>query len=106
MAIILVEGTGGCTQGGFRRTEGGNSGENSRESSEGLRTSQDDPTNDKDRTYNRKKGNGKEVCRLADEVAKRRSRGDDKPGGARTSGFRRDSGDKSSRLSAGLRMLT
>ncbi len=52
------------------------------------------------------KGNGKEVCRLADEVAKRRSRGDDKPGGARTSGFRRDSGDKSSRLSAGIRMLT
>jgi len=35
-----------------------------------------------------KKGNGKEVCRLADEVAKRRSWDDDKPGGARTSGFR------------------
>jgi hypothetical protein len=27
MAIILVEVTGMCTQGGFRRTEGGNSGE-------------------------------------------------------------------------------
>ena len=51
-------------------------------------------------------GNGKEVCRLADEVDKRRSQDDDKPGGARTSGFRRDSGDKSSRLSAGIWMLT
>nr|QNO51523.1 hypothetical protein CBNPKNJC_00038 [Methanosarcinales archaeon ANME-1 ERB6] len=30
----------------------------------------------------------------------------DKLGGARTSGFRRDSGDKSSRLSAGIWMLT
>jgi len=51
------------------------------------------------------KGNGKEVCRLADEVGKWRSQGDDKLGGARTSGFRRDSGDTSSRLSAGMRML-
>jgi len=52
------------------------------------------------------KGNGTEVCRLADEVAKRRSWGDDKPGGARTSGFRRDSGDTSSRLRAGIWMVT
>jgi len=42
MAIILVEETGESTQGGFRRTEGGNSGEVSGESSEGLRISQDD----------------------------------------------------------------
>ena len=54
MAIILVEETERYTQGGYRRIEGGNSGENSRESSEGLRTSQDDPMNDKDRSYNRK----------------------------------------------------
>jgi len=54
----------------------------------------------------KKKGNGKEVCRLADEVAKRRNRDDDKPGGARTSGFRRDSGDTFSGLSAGIWMLT
>jgi hypothetical protein len=43
---------------------------------------------------------------VADEVAKRRSWDDDKPGGARTSGFRRDSGDTSSGLSAKIWMLT
>jgi len=43
MAIIIVEGTGGSTQGGSRRTEGGNSGEVSGESTEGLQASQDDP---------------------------------------------------------------
>jgi hypothetical protein len=43
MAVTLVEGTGVSTQGGFRRTEGGNSGEVSGESPEGLRASQDDP---------------------------------------------------------------
>jgi len=43
MAGILVEGTGESTQGGSRRAEGGNSGEVSGESSEGLQTSQDDP---------------------------------------------------------------
>ena len=52
------------------------------------------------------KGNGKEVCRLADEVDKWGSQDDDKPGGARTSGFRRDSGDTSLGLSAGIWMLT
>jgi len=51
-------------------------------------------------------GNGKEVCRLADEVDKRGSRDDDKPVGARASGFRRDRGDTCSRLSAGIVMLT
>ena len=53
-----------------------------------------------------KKGNGKEVCRLADEVDKWRSWNDDKPGGARTSGFMRDSGYTSPRLSAGIGMST
>lgn len=52
------------------------------------------------------KGNEKEVCRPADEVDKWGSQDDDKPGRARTSGFRRDSGDTSSRLSAGIWMLT
>ena len=52
--LSLLEETERCTQGGFRRTEGGNSGKSSRESSEGLRTSQDDPMNDKDRSYNRR----------------------------------------------------
>jgi len=52
------------------------------------------------------KGNGKEVCRLADEGDKWGSQDDDKPGGARTSGFRRDSGDTSLGLSAGIWMLT
>jgi hypothetical protein len=51
-------------------------------------------------------GNGKEVCRLADEVAKLRDQDDDKPGGARTSGFRRDNGNTSSRLRARIWMLT
>ncbi len=75
------------------------------ESSEGLRTSQDDPIKTKTVPIN-EEGNGTEVCRLADEVDKRRSQDDDKPGGARTSGFRRDSGYTSSRLSAGIGMLT
>jgi hypothetical protein len=98
--LSLLEETGRCTQGGYRRIEGGNSGENSRESSEGLRTSQDDPGMTKTVPIT-EEGNGREVCRLADEVDKRRSQDDDKPGGARTSGFRRDSGDTSSGLSAG-----
>jgi len=51
------------------------------------------------------KGNGKEVRRLADGVDKLRSQGDDKLGGARTSGFRRDSGETSPRPSAGIGML-
>lgn len=50
-------------------------------------------------------GNGKEVRRLADGVDKLRSQGDDKLGGARTSGFRRDSGETSPGLSAGIGML-
>jgi hypothetical protein len=33
--VSFLEETEGCTQGSYRRTEGGNSGENSRESSEG-----------------------------------------------------------------------
>jgi hypothetical protein len=69
MAIILVEETGRSTQGSYRWTEGGNSGENSRESSEGLQTSQDDPGMTKTVPIT-EKGNGKEVCRLADEVDK------------------------------------
>jgi hypothetical protein len=52
------------------------------------------------------KGNGKEVCRLADGVDKRRSWDNDKPGGARTSGFRRDCGDTSFGLSAKIWVLT
>jgi hypothetical protein len=70
--LSLLEETEGCTQGSYRWTEGGNSGENSRESSEGLRTSQDDPGMTKTVPII-EEGNGKEVCRLADEVAKRRS---------------------------------
>jgi hypothetical protein len=105
MAIILVEETGRSTQGGFRWTEGGNSGENSRESSEGLQTSQDDPGMTKTVPIT-EKGNGKEVCRLADGVDKRRSWDNDKPGGARTSGFRRDCGDTSFGLSAKIWVLT
>jgi hypothetical protein len=100
----MLEETERCTQGGFRRTEGGNSGEISRESTEGLRTRQDDPGMTKTVPIT-EEGNGKDVCRLADEVAKRRSWDDDKLGGARTSGFRRDSGDTSSRLSVGIWML-
>jgi hypothetical protein len=100
-----LEETERCTQGGFLWTEGGNSGEIFRESSEGLRTSQDDPGMTKTVPIT-KEGNGKDVCRLADEVGKRRSWDDDKPGGARTSGFRRDSGGTSSGLSAGIWMLT
>ena len=67
--LSLLEETEGCTQGSYRRTEGGNSGENSRESSEGLRTSQDDPGMTKTVPIT-EEGNGKEVCRLADEVGK------------------------------------
>ncbi|GFP32925.1 hypothetical protein HKBW3S42_01234 [Candidatus Hakubella thermalkaliphila] len=104
MAIILGEGTGKSTQGSFRRTEGGNSGEVSRESSEGLRTSQDDPGMTKTVPIT-KEGNGKEVCRLTDEVNKWRSQDNDKLGGARTSGFRRDSGNTSPRLRTGIRMI-
>jgi hypothetical protein len=103
--LSLLEETEGCTQGSYRRTEGGNSGEKSRESSEGLRTSQDDPGMTKTVPIT-EEGNGKVVCRLADEVAKRRGQDDDKPDGARTSGFRRDSGYTSSRLRAGIWMLT
>jgi len=102
--LSLLEETEGCTQGSYRRTEGGNSGENSRESSECLQTSLDDPKRTKTVPIT-EEGNGKEVWRLADEVDKRRSQDDDKPGGARTSGFRRDSGYTSSRLSAGIGML-
>ena len=103
--LSLLEETEGCTQGSYRRVEGGNSGENSRESTEGLRTSQDDPGMTKTVPIT-EEGNGKEVCRLADEVDKRRSQEDDKLGGARTSGFRRDGGDTSSGHSAGIWMLT
>jgi hypothetical protein len=103
--LSLLEETEGCTQGSYRRTEGGNSGEKSRESSEGLRTSQDDPGMTKTVPIT-EEGNGKEVCRLADEVAKRRGQDDDKPDGARTSGFRRDRGYTSFRLRAGIWMLT
>ena len=70
--LFLLEEIGRCTQGGYRWIEGGNSGENSRESSEGLRTSQDDPGMTKTVPIT-EEGNGKEVCRLADEVDKRRS---------------------------------
>jgi hypothetical protein len=70
--LSLLEETEVCTQGSYRRTEGGNSGENSRESSEGLQTSQDDPRMTKTVPIT-EEGNGKEVCRLADEVGKRRS---------------------------------
>jgi len=41
--------------GNFRRTEGGNSGKDGRESPEGLRSSQEDPWNDKDLAYNLKR---------------------------------------------------
>jgi hypothetical protein len=79
-----LEETEGCTQGSYRRAEGGNSGKNSRKSSEGIRTSLDDPKRTKTVPIT-EEGNGKEVCRLGDEVDKRRSQDDDKPGGARTS---------------------
>jgi hypothetical protein len=99
--LSLLEETEGCTQGSYWRTEGGNSGKNSRESSEGLRTSQDDPGMTKTVPIT-EEGNGKVVGRLVDEVAKRRGQDDDKPDGARTSGFRRDRGYTSSRLRAGI----
>jgi hypothetical protein len=79
-------------------------GDSVAESSEGLRTSQDDPGMTKTVPIT-EEGNGKAVRRLADEVAKQRSQDDDKPGGARTSGFWRDRGYTSSRLITGIRML-
>lgn len=52
------------------------------------------------------KGSGMEIYRLADEVDKRRSQDNDKLGRARTPGFRGDSEDTSSRLRAGIMVLT
>jgi len=75
-------------------------GETTAESFEGLRTDKDDPGMTKTVSIT-EEGNGTEVCRLADEVAKWRSQDDGKLDGARTSGFRRDSENAFSRLRAG-----